>query len=97
MKWFRLITAVLFMAPLSPAIAQDRVELESIYIKGNKEFPQILYIVPWKDMKLKGHREQTLVLHSLFGDLFDPVYEQIGNGPVTVTNSQKTSKKDKPK
>ena len=67
------------MVPLgcaaSLAMAQDRIELESIFIKGNKEFPQILYIVPWQDMKAKGHKEQTLVLHSLFGDLFDPVYE----------------------
>lgn len=93
MKWFTLITMVLFIGHLSPALAQDRVELESIYIKGNKVFPQILYIVPWKDMKLKGHREQTLVLHSLFGDLFDPVYEQIGNGSVAVTNKQEKTKK----
>lgn len=71
---------------LPTAFAQERLELESIYIKGsNKEFPQILYIVPWKDMKLKGHREQTLVLHSLFGDLFDPVYGEfeVLEAPVT--------------
>ncbi len=68
-----LALAIFISAPA--AMAQERVELESIIIKGNKEFPQILYIVPWKDMKAKGHREQTLVLHSLFGDLFDPVYE----------------------
>jgi len=61
------------------ATAQERVEIESIVIKGNKEFPQILYIVPWKDMKTKGQKEQTLVLHSLFGDLFDPVYDLPGN------------------
>lgn len=70
-----LFCLVLLTGFLSTVLAQERLELESIYIKGsNKEFPQILYIVPWKDMKLKGHREQTLVLHSLFGDLFDPIY-----------------------
>jgi len=69
---------LLFVGFLPTAMSQDRVELESIYIKGNnKEFPQILYIVPWKDMKVKGHQEQTLVLHSLFGDLFDPVYGEL--------------------
>lgn len=73
MRIFVLGILLVFFLPL--AAAQERVELESIYIKGNnKEFPQILYIVPWKDMKVKGHQEQTLVLHSLFGDLFDPVY-----------------------
>jgi hypothetical protein len=25
-------------------------------------------------MKQEKHKEQTLVLHSLFGDLFEPVY-----------------------
>lgn len=75
-----IITASLVLHGLMDmAVAQERVELESIFIKGNKEFPQILYIVPWKDMKAKGHREQTLVLHSLFGDLFDPVYEEPSN------------------
>ena len=78
MKLIKIAGILLLTGVFDSALAQDRVELESIYIKGNKEFPQILYIVPWKDMKLKGHREQTLVLHSLFGDLFDPVYGEIG-------------------
>lgn len=68
------------------ALAQDRTELESIHIKGNKEFPQILYVVPWKDMKTNDHREQTLVLHSLFGDLFDPVNEVAGKGSATSSS-----------
>lgn len=76
MRIFCLGILLAFILPM--ATAQERVELESIYIKGNnKEFPQILYIVPWKDMKVKGHQEQTLVLHSLFGDLFDPVYGEL--------------------
>lgn len=72
-----LIAALLSLS--ATVNAQDRVEIESIVIKGNKEFPQILYIVPWKEMKSKGQKEQTLVLHSLFGDLFDPVYLDAGN------------------
>lgn len=83
---------VLSAGLLAPALAQEKLELESIYIKGsNKEFPQILYIVPWKDMKLKGHREQTLVLHSLFGDLFDPVYGEIGN-PEAIVQKKNTKR-----
>jgi hypothetical protein len=71
----KILVAFVVLGALTTAVtAQDRVELESIYIKGNKEFPQIIYIVPWKDMKTKDHKEQTLVLHSLFGNLFDPVY-----------------------
>lgn len=64
---------------IANAAAQERFELESIYVKGNKEFPQTLYVVPWKEIKGKDREEQPLVLHSLFGDLFDPIY---GEGAV---------------
>lgn len=80
MKTILLVVVLALSASAQVSVAQDRVELESIFIKGNKEFPQILYIVPWKDMKTKDHKEQTLVLHSLFGNLFDPVYEVTGSG-----------------
>ena len=52
---------------------EDEVELETTFIKGNKELPQVLYIVPWKDMKKERSRKEIIVLHSLFGDAFDPV------------------------
>ncbi len=54
-------------------IAEDRIELRTTTIKGNKELPKILYVVPWKDIKQTKKAERKLVLHSLFGDLFDPV------------------------
>ena len=53
--------------------AEDKIELQTTTIKGNTELPKILYIVSWKDLKQKKGAEQRLVLHSLFGDLFDPV------------------------
>lgn len=53
--------------------AKDRLKLDTTIIKGNTEMPQIVYIVPWKDTHQQAQKEQTLVLHSLFGDLFDPV------------------------
>ena len=53
--------------------AEDRLELETTLIKGNKELPQILYVVPWKDIKSSRKKEQKIVLYSLFGDLFEPV------------------------
>lgn len=67
---------------LPAAFAEQRIELESIYVKGNKEFPQTLYIVPWQDVKARSRQEQPLVLHSLFGDLFDPLHGELeGNRP----------------
>ncbi|MBE9568076.1 MAG: hypothetical protein IMF14_05220 [Proteobacteria bacterium] len=55
------------------AVAEDKIELQTTTIKGNKELPKILYVVPWKDIKSSKKAERKLVLHSLFGNLFDPV------------------------
>lgn len=52
---------------------EDRIELKTTVIKANTELPKILYVVPWQDTKQSNVKEQRLVLHSLFGDLFDPV------------------------
>ena len=76
MKTNLLLVATLLVAIIIPsAQARDRIKLETTIIKGNKEMPQIVYIVPWKDMQDHTQTEQTLVLHSLFGDLFNPVHE----------------------
>lgn len=68
------LAACLLVSLGSSVQAGDRLELETTFIKGNTEMPQIIYIVPWQDMKQEKHKEQTLVLHSLFGDLFEPIY-----------------------
>jgi hypothetical protein len=52
--------------------ADDKLELETITIKGNRELPKVLYIVPWKRMK-NDNFDQKLVLHSFFKDAFDPI------------------------
>jgi len=36
------------------ANAEDRLELDSISIKGSRELPKVLYIVPWKSVRLKA-------------------------------------------
>jgi len=55
--------------------AEDELELDTTFIKGNKELPQMMYVVPWQDMKTESGKKaaQNLTLHSLFGDIFDPV------------------------
>jgi len=69
----RFILIFIFSLVSSTAIAEDKIELRTTTIKGNKELPKILYVVPWKDIKRSKKAERKLVLHSLFGDLFDPV------------------------
>lgn len=73
-KMVRKFGYILFLLTLPViALAQDKIELQTTTIKGNKELPKILYIVPWRDVKPAIKGQQELVLHSLFGDLFDPV------------------------
>lgn len=54
------------------AAADDEIELRTTTIKGNTELPKILYVVPWQDVTESDSGQQKLVLHSLFGDLFEP-------------------------
>ena len=68
-----IITFYLCIVSIITVQAEDRLELETTFIKGNKEMPQILYVVPWKDIKSSKKKEQQIVLYSLFGDLFEPV------------------------
>ena len=72
-RHYLFVSALIFTTTIVPAQAKDRLKLETTIIKSNKEMPQIVYIVPWKDLKGREQKEQTLVLHSLFGDLFDPM------------------------
>lgn len=37
---------------INSARAEDRLELDSISIKGSRELPKVLYIVPWKSARL---------------------------------------------
>lgn len=51
----------------------DRVELKTSFIKGNKELPQVLYIVPWQEIRKTTKKPENMVLHSLYGDIFQPI------------------------
>ena len=57
----KIITAVIFLLGLvlflgmgvnTSAWAEDRLKLDSTAIKGSRELPKVLYIVPWKSARL---------------------------------------------
>ncbi|MGQ9424426.1 hypothetical protein ACXYTJ_00580 [Gilvimarinus sp. F26214L] len=52
---------------------EEAIELETTRIKANRELPQILYIVPWKDFEAPAGNDRKLKLHDFFGDLYDPL------------------------
>ena len=72
MKRILLLATLLLFSVFSIAV-EDRVELDTTIIKGNTELPKILYVVPWADLDGKVENQQKIKLHSLFGDMFDPV------------------------
>ena len=48
MKPLRALAAVACIAVTTSALAQDRAEIDTAKIVGNRELPKVLYIVPWK-------------------------------------------------
>ncbi len=65
--------------------AKNTHEIETTIIRGNKEAPQTLFVVPWQETKKSTKKEeQKLILHSLFGDLFDPVLPADIDRPLSI-------------
>lgn len=69
----RVTTLLLLTLSSNNMLAEDKIELDTTFIKGNTELPKILYVVPWQDKLKSKVGEQKLVLHSLFGDIFEPI------------------------
>ena len=56
------------------AFSEEVIDLDTTTIKGNTELPKTMFVVPWQDTKTGGDDEdRKLVLHNLYGDLFDPI------------------------
>lgn len=51
--------------------AEDRIDLESTSIIGNKELPKMLYIVPWKTAELPDMNAPPI--QSLIDEALSPV------------------------
>lgn len=68
-----IVCLALFVFISNVSYADVEIKMDTTTIKGNTELPKILYIVPWKQIKQSQHEDQQLLLHSLYGDLFNPV------------------------
>jgi len=67
------ITTALIVTYIVPSYAEIEIKMDTTTIKGNTELPKIIYIVPWQKPQQFKNKEHRLVIHSLYGDLFDPV------------------------
>ena len=68
-----VLCILLYFSNYNVALSEVEIRMDTTTIKGNTELPKIIYIVPWKESKQYKNKEQLLVIHSLYGDLFDPV------------------------
>jgi len=66
----RVFVAALVCCAL-PAFAQDRADLESTRIIGNRELPKVLYIVPWRSAELGDLVGRPV--NSLLDEVLEPV------------------------
>jgi len=55
-------------------VAEERIDMDAMSIIGNKELPNVLYILPWKQAELPGMVE--LPLSSLINDALQPIDRQ---------------------
>ena len=70
--FFVFFVQICCVMPYAPVAAEDEMKLELSVIKGNKELPKVLYIMPWKRLP-SDNMKQKLILHSLFEDVFEPL------------------------
>jgi len=67
-----LFAAIITFLYSNQAMAEIEIQMDTTTIKANTELPKIIYIIPWQETKRFKNKEQLLVIHSLFGDLFEP-------------------------
>lgn len=67
------LVALMLFLPAFVHADEDEIRMETTRIKANRELPQILYMVPWKDFEAPEGKTQTLKLHDFFGELYDPI------------------------
>jgi len=85
MRFFTIITVCIYTICFSGAIFSiERIDMQGTSIIGNKEQPNVLYILPWKTADLPEMVE--LPLSSLISDALQPIDRR------TVLRQQKYQK-----
>jgi hypothetical protein len=70
-----LCAVLLALLALSQARAEDRLDLESSTVTGNRELPKVMVIVPWK--KANPGDLPGRPLHSLLDEALSPVDREV--------------------
>ncbi len=80
-----MLILLLFAVSLVKAQSGEEIQLDTTVIRGNKELPRLMYIVPWKEAE-KNSPKHRLMLHSLFDGTFDPVVPNDPSGIIQATH-----------
>jgi len=56
--------------------AEETIKMEGMSVIGNKESPNLLYIVPWKSPKMPD-MEEPLISSRIFGEALEPVKRDV--------------------
>jgi hypothetical protein len=70
----KLFTILCALLAAQFSYAEERIDMETMSIIGNKELPNVLYILPWKQANLPEMVE--LPLSSLINDALQPIDRQ---------------------
>ena len=75
MKYCTNIFIVLYsLLAVNLVFAEERIDMDAMSIIGNKELPNVLYILPWKQANLPEMVD--LPLSSLINDALHPIDRQ---------------------
>lgn len=76
MNTFNRLTLLFAMFVAMPVMAEETIRMEGMSVIGNKESPNLLYIVPWKSPKLPD-MEGPLVLSRIVDQALQPVSREV--------------------
>ncbi len=74
-NYYRIMLLLSMLASMSLK-AEDTIKMEGMSVIGNKESPNLLYIVPWKSPKLPD-MEEPLISSRIFGEALEPVEREV--------------------
>ena len=83
-----LLTLLTFIAIITPALAEESLEMEGTRIRGNQELPKVLYIVPWKQSDIPDLSQPPL--ESLIDEALAPVDRDVFQRKVRYYDSLTT-------
>ena len=83
-----LLILLTFIAIITPALAEESLEMEGTRIRGNQELPKVLYIVPWKQSDIPDLSQPPL--ESLIDEALAPVDRDVFQRKVRYYDSLTT-------